>query len=334
MRHAHSSSESAHHRDKRQFQPTITSFFSSRDEDYDVWEERGTGPNTRARTSIQQHRGGATTRETSFPTLPGTVQADLLSVGMRVRKSVPEGYKTHKTAAGSMPSALPSIQTTLSKGNIVKTNTATAPPREPVPSSLQRQRELLPFCGLHKVGGYAEQPVTNVHLYGAPDGTGDRPVNLFPLPAEAFNEPFSSSQSSSTESLPPNPANLHKRSWQEEEEELEQQSNPLGLNSNFLFAVPVKDADDEVPVSPLSETPKQSFNALPQGALRTFAQPKSRKGAKGGGMQVDAAMGDLDMQMGIENVPQGGETDTGDFDEAPFLRPWGATGAEVEMGGV
>lgn len=244
--------------------------------------------------------------------------------------------KTHKTAAGAMPSALPSIQTPRSNGHTVKANTATTAPREPVPTVLQHQRELLPFCGLHKIGGYAEQPVTNVHLYGAVDGTGDRPVNLFPLPAEAFNEPFSSSQSSSTESLPPNPTNIHKRSWQEEDEELEQQNTPLGLNSNFLFAVPVKVADDEVPVSPLSDTPKQSLNALPQGPLRTFAQPKSRKSVRGGGMDVDAEMVEMDMQIGVGNVnvTQGGETNADDFDDAPFLQPWGAAAGEIEMGGV
>lgn len=84
----------------------------------------------------------------SPPVLPATVQSSLLNVGMRVRKSVPEGYKT-----GSYSSfALFSDQ---------------APPSKPqqqlqpqrrvkqVPGSAAR--ELAPFCGIMKVGGLAVQ---------------------------------------------------------------------------------------------------------------------------------------------------------------------------------
>lgn len=62
---------------------------------------------------------------------------------MRVRKSVPEGYKTHKTlgeAGFPFPSTAP---------------ISSAPPR-PAYSS-ESSRELAPFCGLHKVGGWAQQ---------------------------------------------------------------------------------------------------------------------------------------------------------------------------------
>ncbi|KAL2686981.1 hypothetical protein Neosp_004528 [[Neocosmospora] mangrovei] len=76
------------------------------------------------------------------PTLPSTVQANLLSVGMRVRKSVPEGYKTTGTSAFKL-----------------WTDNA------PVPTSTPRRaankatsRELLPFCGINKVGGLDTQP--------------------------------------------------------------------------------------------------------------------------------------------------------------------------------
>jgi hypothetical protein len=253
---------------------------------------------------------------------------------MRVRKSVPEGYKTQKTNSGH-PLALPSIQTTLSNVHL-RTNTTTTdaysvkPPRDPVPDVLQHQRELLPFCGLHKIGGFAEQPVTNVHLYGGGDEGGDRPVNLFPLPAEAFNQPFSS-QSSSTESLPPNPMNVHKRSWQDEDHE-----KPLNLNSNFLFALPMKVAEDDVPVSPLSETPRQSINALPQAPLRPFAQPKTRR--QPGRLLDGASLKESEIQMDVENVTHFEEEHilggSGDFDEAPFLQPWVAGGSEVEMSGM
>ncbi|KYK58990.1 ribonucleotide reductase inhibitor [Drechmeria coniospora] len=72
------------------------------------------------------------------PPLPASVQANLLSVGMRVRKSVPEGYKT----AG--PSAFK-----------LWTDSAVV---SPSPSHL-RSAELLPFCGINKVGGLDVQPL-------------------------------------------------------------------------------------------------------------------------------------------------------------------------------
>ncbi|KAF2744107.1 hypothetical protein M011DRAFT_470767 [Sporormia fimetaria CBS 119925] len=317
MRHPHNTSLSSDtsHRDKRPFQPSITSFFA-RDESYDGgFDERGAATTGRGHSS-QRLRGA---RDGGFPDVPGTVQADLLSVGMRVRKSVPEGYKTHKTAA------LPSIQTTM-----INTNTAAPvasnPPREPVPDTLLHQRELLPFCGLHKIGGYAEQPVTNVHLYGGTEG-GSRPVNLFPLPAEAFNQPFSS-QSSSTESLPPNPTNPHKRSWQDDEDS----NKPFSSNSDFLFAVPMKIAEDDIPVSPLSESPTPPIHGLPQSALRPFAQPRTRKQpARSAGLK------ETDIDMDMENVEHHDtnvmSTSSSDFGEAPFLKPW-TRSDEVDMSGM
>ncbi|KAG5922378.1 hypothetical protein E4U42_005492 [Claviceps africana] len=76
------------------------------------------------------------------PLLPSSVQANLLSVGMRIRKSVPEGYKTcapsafalwtdHSTPAASAPSLA----------------------RRGAPSN-----ELVPFCGINKIGGLGIQP--------------------------------------------------------------------------------------------------------------------------------------------------------------------------------
>ncbi|KAF2735630.1 hypothetical protein EJ04DRAFT_190058 [Polyplosphaeria fusca] len=309
-------------RTKRQFQPSITSFFArdARDDrdSFELWEEeRGPGPITRS----HHHQHHARDRSVATPSLPNTVQADLLSVGMRVRKSVPEGYKTHK------PAALPSIQTTLSKSSSPDVYSV-KPPREPVPEALQHQRELLPFCGLHKIGGYAEQPVTNLHLYGGTESNGDRPVNLFPLPAEAFNQPFPSQDSTnssfSTETLPPNPTNPHKRTWQDDD------ARPLRLNSNFLFANPVKISEDDAPVSPLSENPSQSINSLP--LPRTFAQPKSRR-QNGKIIEVETGLQVSSMDVDLENARDGEEQRLpNDFGEAEFLRPW--SGREIEMGGI
>ncbi|RGP75045.1 ribonucleotide reductase inhibitor [Fusarium sporotrichioides] len=77
------------------------------------------------------------------PVLPSTVQANLLSVGMRVRKSVPEGYKTVGTSAFKLWTDNAPVNTT-------KT-TARAPTKG-------ASRELLPFCGINRVGGLDTQP--------------------------------------------------------------------------------------------------------------------------------------------------------------------------------
>jgi len=83
--------------------------------------------------------------------LPASVQANLLSVGMRVRKSVPEGYKTGSYStfklwdeSGSSYSA--SGATTMGEGQRSRANAFSSP------------RELLPFCGIHKIGGLDAQP--------------------------------------------------------------------------------------------------------------------------------------------------------------------------------
>jgi hypothetical protein len=213
---------------------------------------------------------------------------------MRVRKSVPEGYKTQKTTA------LPSMQTT----PISRPSLQVRPPQEAVPDASVHQRELLPFCGLHKIGGFAEQP------------TGTRPTNLFPLPAEAFTQPFCPYASNESNSRPHNPS---KRSWQDEDDK--------PLDTNFFFANPFKGlgaAVDDVPVSPLSETPPPSANSMPQ--ARQFAQPKSRRG------MGQRTVSDEDVDMDFENADRiEGRMAVGwgsDFEEADFLA------REVDMGGI
>jgi hypothetical protein len=78
------------------------------------------------------------------PVLPSTVQANLLSVGMRVRKSVPEGYKTVGTSAFK-----------LWTDNAPPVNTTKTTARVPIKGA---SRELLPFCGINRVGGLDTQP--------------------------------------------------------------------------------------------------------------------------------------------------------------------------------
>ncbi|KAL7954523.1 ribonucleotide reductase inhibitor domain-containing protein [Trichoderma compactum] len=118
----------SNHRTKRQFtgaaadpaQRQITSFFAG-------------SPNT---------SNPATPQATLRPELPASVQANLLSVGMRVRKSVPEGYKTID----------------LAKASPGPNGVAPKDLRRSAVAAKQASNELLPFCGINKVGGLDTQP--------------------------------------------------------------------------------------------------------------------------------------------------------------------------------
>lgn len=83
----------------------------------------------------------------STPLLPASVQSNLLNVGMRVRKSVPEGYKTGTFSGFSLFS---------------DNRTGSAPTRDPSPARRYGapRKELTPFCGIMKVGGLAQQTYT------------------------------------------------------------------------------------------------------------------------------------------------------------------------------
>ncbi|KAF2008904.1 hypothetical protein BU24DRAFT_428894 [Aaosphaeria arxii CBS 175.79] len=371
MRHVyHEACTADDHRNKRLFQPEITHYFHHKPEQplqgdslWDCEEDsegednnnnsssssitgRGPGPITRTKQQHREHpQLPRAHNETVFPQVPGSVQASLLSVGMRVRKAVPEGYKTLKSSNGT---ALPSIQTTLLSSASSKTPSTTEtyvvkPAAGFVEDGLQHQRELLPFCGLHKIGGYAEQPVTNVHLY---DPTGDKPLTVFPLPAEAFNQPFPTHAivtgpvSDRTENA--QLSNGNKRVWRDEPEGNKESGHSFNManGSGFAFKIPLKVAEDDVPVSPLSETPRRNDISLPQGgsALRPFAQPRTRKhhqlGPRSYVPDFDSLIykdGVQDVDMQVENVHT-----SEDFDEkeSEFLRPWHIPAPEVEMGGV
>lgn len=77
------------------------------------------------------------------PVLPTQVQSNLLSVGMRIRKSVPEGYKTSGHSAFK-------LWTDTATPAAAKTRSST--------TSATGGRELLPFCGINRVGGMGSQP--------------------------------------------------------------------------------------------------------------------------------------------------------------------------------
>lgn len=76
---------------RRRFQPPITTFFSSSESPFITNYDHSGNNGVPARVS-HYHYSAATSSPT--PVVPGRVQSSLLNVGMRVRKSVAEGYKT------------------------------------------------------------------------------------------------------------------------------------------------------------------------------------------------------------------------------------------------
>ncbi|KAL8290873.1 hypothetical protein RB600_006370 [Gaeumannomyces tritici] len=167
-------------RTKRQFagaasdpaQRQITSFFS-----------RQTSYQDGSLPQLQQ-------QPSSRPALPAMVQSNLLSVGMRVRKSVAEGHKNgvgcdfsmwssdgapqkpraavhhnhnhhhHHTAPQQAPSSVPPPVPATTAPHHHAHQQRPFDPRSssyvPLPGT-SATRELLPFCGIHNVGG-GEQP--------------------------------------------------------------------------------------------------------------------------------------------------------------------------------
>ncbi|KAL1645101.1 hypothetical protein SLS61_008423 [Didymella pomorum] len=297
----------AQHRQKRQFQPAITSYFHAAqdqvylgDSDTDDDYHRG-GP--RLRTVPQAKPAHATLA----PTVPDHVQSSLLSVGMRVRKSVPEGYKTPKTLPSLQVASATSTQTPLRKAHSAfrDVHPTLEIPHDTLASTLQHQRELLPFCGLNKIGGYAEQPTTNTLFTNT--------ANAFQA-LQTFSQPFSSQDSGYGTDIQ---RTRGKRGWSEDDDKLHIPSN------NFLFSIPnALHGEEDVPVSPLSESPPPTLP--PQ---RAFAQPRSRRQRPTS--DTDMSM-DMDMDAGNMAAHEGrlAAGHASDFEEADFLD------GEVGMGGV
>lgn len=298
------------HRNKRPFQPSITSYFARADR-FDA----DTSPSL-ARNQ-PQHQGLAP--------VPVNVQASLLNVGMRVRKSVPEGYKTHKSLP---PTVIPSAQPLHEH----KPQATFAP----APSN-SRPTELLPFCGIHKTGGYdVQQPHPSYFHHDVGDSANAAhavDAHAIAFSAEDFGLSSQESNAStlSTDSLPTN-----KRRFEDEDDTVEHElvanmdnngARPLFPSLNTSLAVPAAGRDtDDLQISPRTVYPV-SHTIMPNlgGSVRPLARPKSRK-------RNDGLIG------GGGGRRQAVDEDPLDFEEADFLRPpssesWGDN-AEVEMGGV
>ncbi|KAI0521017.1 ribonucleotide reductase inhibitor-domain-containing protein [Xylaria bambusicola] len=202
--------------------------------------------------SVNQTSSSATTqRPDNASNLPATVQANLLSVGMRIRKSVPEGYKTGSYNAFALwdETDADSITVTMGEGQRSRANAFSSP------------RELLPFCGIHRVGGLDSQPEAQRSTPSIPNMRAEVPTIV------AYQPNFSTEMSddevpgltSSQESVGSNTsdsalsgARTRKRFFVEDEEETPGQLNlwrhnhdicsltPVGCNNGRVMAVPRK----------------------------------------------------------------------------------------------
>lgn len=137
------------------------------------------------------------------PILSATIQTSLLNVGMRIRKSVPEGYKT--------------------KPEVFSTSNSYGPLR--VDGSLHRNYSpvgLLPYCGIFKTGNLEQEPTPL---------QDDVP----PLDCSIDDDAFPSSQESIQSEIPlgdrfaslPLLVNGNKRPYDEQEEPSPTHPDPL-----------------------------------------------------------------------------------------------------------
>ena len=126
------------HQAKRQYQPPITHFLAPA-----------------AQQSDRSHHHRAQYSRDKGPTLDASTQASLLNVGMRIRKAVPEGYKTHKTAASSTEPRRPAVVSAVPY--FASGGGAGIGGGGGGGGSSSGPRGLVPFCGLHKIGGLRPQ---------------------------------------------------------------------------------------------------------------------------------------------------------------------------------
>jgi hypothetical protein len=254
------------HRHKKPFQPSITSYFARADRQNGL-----SAPPTLSTPALEEH-----------------IQVSLAQVGMRIRKAVPEGYKTQKAVSTYTPASAPITTMTISS----------------------RPSELLPFCGLHKIGGLSVQPMPAVSAY--------EPINVFSdtsNPLADFGTPFASQESAiSTGSVtipaaaPLRQISSNKRSHSSDEEE---QDPDYPDFDQFIFIFPDTAPSATRSRYPISHTIMPDLTAI--SSSRAYAKPKSRR-------------------KGSNIVTQDFSGSDMDFDDASFLTP--LDGDEVEMGGI
>ncbi|UNI13662.1 hypothetical protein JDV02_000384 [Purpureocillium takamizusanense] len=226
--------------------------------------------------ALPAHVDDADVRPLRQPLIPSSVQADLLNVGMRVRKSVPEGYKT----VG--PSGFKLWTDNTRAGAVRNPNSATRGARS-------MSRELLPFCGINKIGGLDAQPSFRED---DTEEDGDKEVpDLDAVPELTMSQ-------ESVESNASEPS--RKRFFHEDEED-----SSASVPSTWAAREAAKAWDCEV-------SPRTLYAPMGWGNARPLATPRTRvRKSIPAAAAADVSLKDVDQ----ENMA----LDGGDFQEAEFL---------------
>ncbi|TPX07748.1 uncharacterized protein E0L32_010540 [Thyridium curvatum] len=289
--------------------------------------------------------------QTAVSLTPAQVQADLLCVGMRIRKSVPEGYKTGSDCGSfSLWSDADPKQAASSRHQHQQSS------RVPSSARAAEKRELLPFCGIHKVGGLASQP--------AFDSAGPA---LFP--PSAFGPSSSSSSSAAAAAAADDVSDMNDcpglTSSQESAASFASvdtiaSANNLLSSSSSLAPPPQRKrfyAEDESVEKPVSlrdewldgEVSPRTLAPVGWDNGRVMAVPRGRRGLLGLGGAAAAGGSRKGAPAVVASLPPARLTDLGqenldlvmdgesDFEEASFLdfRTWGAPlPRDMEMGGI
>lgn len=273
------------------------------------------------------------------PPLPAQVQANLLSVGMRIRKSVPEGYKTGKLYSG-FSLWVDDSASSMESASISYLPMTGAPPAG---STLSSQQELLPFCGIHKVGGLAVQPEVEAPSGLIPLAGSTKPALPIPPPTAGYQQThyitnipeaddipsLTSSQDSvlSTDSEPPflNQASTQPPTGSSKKRVYTEDTS---TSTRTLFGDPAiiwRDRRDwlDGEVSPRSLAP-----AGWEKNARVMAVPKGVRKIAAGRKHVTS---ELQTELEQENMVAVVASAPDDFEEAEFLDRRFAEGGEMEV---
>ncbi|KAL1986426.1 hypothetical protein VTN96DRAFT_6346 [Rasamsonia emersonii] len=295
---------------RRRFQPPITSFFASAGSNASDDNDHQVGGLSYNNYSSPTH--------SPTPALPAKVQSSLLTVGMRIRKSVPEGYKTE-----------PKKLTEYTVSHTV--NPSGGSPAGGYTQTRSCYAELEPFCGMHKIGNLA------VQTFPRPaEGYQDRSTHM-----SADNDDMSSLPSKSQESNASSAfsSNSHKRSYDSDLEDVDENGDDGLIHSSASFRGSITAGgiwQDPLRLNPVTET----LTAAPSRSQRAILSPKLRQQRR----QISSFQSLGKRSPEQENKdPSSVKNDVNmdDFEEAAFLRrreevdadyTWDG-GVEVEMGG-
>ncbi|PGG98764.1 hypothetical protein GX51_06623 [Blastomyces parvus] len=289
---------------RRRFQVPITKYFSSDN-------------NAEFSSYGSSHFNYSAPTHSPAPSLPHKVQSSLLNVGMRVRKSVPEGYKTTTATKTVFHISHTDSPATTSYG------------------------ELAPFCGVLKTGNLA------VQTFPAP--AVDPHQRMHALDQEWDKGSIPSGSQESTDSFAVPKVNPHKRPFEPDLADSDGEGNvdedeysdifPRGFHQMWKSTIPITNTALALssPTSPPSSSPRPIL--LPRltqkvGKFQNHEQQHQRhhKARDSGQGNHDSLVVSMAQDVDFEEAHFLRRREEVDDDEVVVSRRYGAM--EVEMGGV